>query len=101
MVRGECRLNDECFISFVEFRVKSRLHNRRLYRHQSYNLHHQMFLLRARLLHAVNAVNHFVLTTVSLQSNISQSFSTHTFSFIQLVKNSWENILINRSILNQ
>ncbi|CAF0909203.1 unnamed protein product [Adineta ricciae] len=48
---------------FSEFRVKNRVRNRRLYRHQSYQLHHEMFLLRARLLHAVNAVNNFVLTT--------------------------------------
>ncbi|CAF1078845.1 unnamed protein product [Rotaria sordida] len=48
---------------FSEFRVKSRLRNHQLYRHQSYHLHHEMFLLRARLLHAVNAVNNFVLTT--------------------------------------
>ncbi|CAF3929267.1 unnamed protein product [Rotaria sp. Silwood2] len=48
---------------FSEFRVKSRIRNHRLYRHQSYHLHHEMFLLRARLLHAVNAVNNFVLTT--------------------------------------
>ncbi|CAF3680517.1 unnamed protein product [Rotaria socialis] len=48
---------------FSEFRLKSRLRNQRLYRHQSYHLHHEMFLLRARLLHAVNAVNNFVLIT--------------------------------------
>ncbi len=50
-----------------EFRVKTRRRNHRLYRHQSYNLHHEMFLLRARLLHAVNAVNNFVLTTVCIE----------------------------------
>ncbi len=54
-------------VYFIEFRVKTRLRNRRLYRHQSYNLHHEMFLLRARLLHAVNAVNNFVLTTVCIR----------------------------------
>jgi hypothetical protein len=52
--------------AFKEFRVKTRVRNHRLYRHQSYNLHHEMFLLRARLLHAVNAVNNFVLTTVCI-----------------------------------
>ena len=52
---------------FEEFRLKTRLRNRHLYRHQSYNLHHEMFLLRARLLHAVNAVNNFVLTTVCIR----------------------------------
>jgi gamma-tubulin complex component 5 len=46
--------------------IKTRVRNHRLYRHQSYNLHHEMFLLRARLLHAVNAVNNFVLTTVCI-----------------------------------
>jgi hypothetical protein len=55
-------------IFFKEFRVKTRLRNHRLYRHQSYNLHHEMFLLRARLLHAVNAVNNFVLITVSMNN---------------------------------
>ena len=45
---------------FNEFRVKTRP------RHGQISHHHDMFLLRARLLHAVNAVNHFVLTTVRI-----------------------------------
>jgi hypothetical protein len=57
---------DFILIFFIEFRVKTRLRNHRLYRHQSYHLHHEMFLLRARLVHAVNAVNNFVLTTVGI-----------------------------------
>jgi len=72
-------------ICFEEFRVKNRLRNRRLYRHQSYQLHHEMFLLRARLLHAVNAVNNFVLTTVC---NRILKFCFFGFFYI-LVSYSW------------
>jgi hypothetical protein len=78
-----------------EFRVKNRLRNRRLYRHQSYQLHHEMFLLRARLLHAVNAVNNFVLTTVCNRILKFCFLIFLYFSFIQLVKNLLTNILIN------
>ncbi|CAF1160885.1 unnamed protein product [Didymodactylos carnosus] len=68
---------------FVEFRESYRLRNRRLY-NKSYHLQHEMFLLRANLLHAINAINNCVLTTfhtageIFMKKNSSQSIDIET-----------------------